>query len=66
MHVDTYVILEKMIEKKPVGIKHPHKGFLPDGYTKETPLMNPISFVLNPNNFENQGNYEYFDKKTTF
>jgi hypothetical protein len=40
-----------------IWYKHPHKGFLPEGYEKDSEPINPIIFNLNQNNVTNTGEF---------
>ncbi len=40
-----------------IWYKHPHKGFLPEGYTKDTKSINPITFDLNKTHLTADGDF---------
>jgi hypothetical protein len=40
-----------------IWYKHPHKGFLPENYDKDTLPINPIILNLNKNNLTNDGDF---------
>jgi hypothetical protein len=41
------VVLERLVDGMRIWYKHPHKGFLPENYTKDSQMINPISYDLN-------------------
>jgi hypothetical protein len=38
-----------------IWYRHPNKGFLPDGYTKDTQTINPMQIHLDKNNLTTDG-----------
>jgi len=43
------IVFEKIENGTRFWYKYPHKGFLPEGYTKDTPTVNPITLNLDKN-----------------
>ena len=41
------VVSERLDDGMRIWYKHPHKGFLPENYTKDSQMINPISYDLN-------------------
>ncbi|CAF2968803.1 unnamed protein product [Rotaria sp. Silwood2] len=49
------VVFEEIKNGMRIWYKHPHKGFLPEQYTKNTDPINPIELNLNGNNLTSDG-----------
>jgi hypothetical protein len=51
------VVAEVVNDGMTIWYKHSNKGFLPDGYEKDTEPINPILFDLNQNNVNKTREY---------
>jgi len=51
------VVSEELNNKMRIWYKYPHKGFLPEGYEKNTKPINPITFNLTKCSLTDHGDY---------
>jgi hypothetical protein len=49
------VVTEELNNGMRIWYKYPHKGFLPEGYEKNTQSINPITFNMNQYSFTEDG-----------
>ena len=53
-----YVVSERVQNGIRFWIKHRDKGFLPNGFTHDTPSINPMVFRLKPNLLTLDGDFK--------
>jgi hypothetical protein len=58
MELLVYVVLERLQNGRYFWIKHRDKGFLPNGFTRDTSSINPMVFHLNRNPLTSDGDFK--------